>query len=59
MLQKDYRSNFDTVNAAGYADPTMAKALARLVWENDKKEAQRKTKFRLAWVNPEDQAKRG
>ena len=59
MLQKDYHSNFDTVNSEGYADPTMAKALARMVWENDRKESQRKLTFRLAWKNPADEAKRG
>lgn len=54
--QMDYNGNFMKVNAAGYNDPTMAKALAKMVWENDRKE--RKPKFRLAW-KAEDQAKRG
>ena len=55
--QFDSNYNFLKVNAEGYNDPTMAKALAKMVWENDRKA--RKPKFRLAWRNPEDQAKRG
>ena len=55
--QFDYSGNFMKVNAAGYNDPTMAKALAKMVWENDRKA--RKPKFRLAWKNPADEAKRG